>query len=335
MGLFGRRSPQTQTEKPTRLFFASDFHGSERTFRKFLNAGKHYGANILIMGGDIVGKLAIPIIREGQGGYRAHLMGKTEHLDGADALAALEQRLGTLGYYSKIMDQSEYEALRDDAEAVEAMFRELARKRLESWVDLAETRLADTGIRCFAIGGNDDFPEVLDTLNRAGARSFFYCEGTIVEIDEHHKMASVGYSTPTPWHTPREISEQELAQVIADLLDGTDDFTRSIFNFHVPPIDSTLDTCPELDWTTDPPSQIVRGGQVLLYGAGSKAVREAIEKHQPMLSLHGHIHESGGAVRIGRTLSVNPGSEYGEGVPRGCLMTLGKDEVKSYQLTAG
>jgi Icc-related predicted phosphoesterase len=101
------------------------------------------------------------------------------------------------------------------------------------------------------------------------------------------------YSTPTPWHTPREISEQELAQVIADLLDGTDDFTRSIFNFHVPPIDSTLDTCPELDWTTDPPSQIVRGGQVLLYGAGSKAVREAIEKHQPMLSLHGHIHESG------------------------------------------
>jgi len=149
MGLFGRRSPQTQTEKPTRLFFASDFHGSERTFRKFLNAGKHYGANILIMGGDIVGKLAIPIIREGQGGYRAHLMGKTEHLDGADALAALEQRLGTLGYYSKIMDQSEYEALRDDTEAVEAMFRELARKRLESWVDLAETRLADTGIRCF------------------------------------------------------------------------------------------------------------------------------------------------------------------------------------------
>jgi len=262
-------------------------------------------------------------------------MGKTEHLDGADALAALEQRLGTLGYYSKIMDQSEYEALRDDAEAVEAMFRELARKRLESWVDLAETRLADTGIRCFAIGGNDDFPEVLDTLNRAGARSFFYCEGRIVEIDEHHKMASVGYSTPTPWRTPREISEQELAQVIADLLDGTDDFTRSIFNFHVPPIDSTLDTCPELDWTTDPPSQIVRGGQVLLYGAGSKAVREAIERHQPMLSLHGHIHESGGAVRIGRTLSVNPGSEYGEGVLRGCLMTLGKDEVKSYQLTAG
>src|SRR5919206_2163627 len=150
MGLFGRRSPQAQTEKPTRIFFASDFHGSERTFRKFLNAGKHYNASVLVMGGDIVGKLAIPIIREGKG-YRAHLMGKTEHLDGAEALAALEQRLGTLGYYSKIMEQSEYEALRDDAEGVEAMFRELARKRLESWVELAETRLAGTGIRCFAI----------------------------------------------------------------------------------------------------------------------------------------------------------------------------------------
>ena len=322
-------------EKPTRIFFASDFHGSERTFRKFLNAGKHYGADILVMGGDIVGKLAIPIIREGKGGYRAHLMGKTEHLGGADALAELEQRLGTLGYYSRIMEVSEYEALRGNTEAVEAMFRELARKRLESWVDLAESRLAGTGIRCFAIGGNDDFPEVLDTLNRTGARSFFYCEGRTVDIDEHHKMVSVGYSTPTPWHTPREISEAELARIIADLLAGTDDFTRFIFNFHVPPIDSTLDTCPELDWTTDPPSQIVRGGQVLLYGAGSKAVRDAIEKHQPMLSLHGHIHESGGAVRIGRTLSVNPGSEYGEGVLRGCLMTLARNEVKSYQLTAG
>src|SRR5262249_40204613 len=118
MALFGRRSPQGQMEKPTRIFFASDFHGSERTFRKFLNAGKHYGADILVMGGDIVGKLAIPIIREGKGGYRAHLMGKTEHLGGADALAELEQRLGTLGYYSRIMEVSEYEALRGNTEAV-------------------------------------------------------------------------------------------------------------------------------------------------------------------------------------------------------------------------
>ena len=335
MALFGRKSPKVRAEKQTRVFFASDFHGSDRTFRKFINAGKHYGADVLVMGGDIVGKLAIPIIREGNGGYRAHLMGKTEHLDGSDALAELEQRLGTLGYYSKIMDQAEYEAVRGDAEAVENMFRALARQRLETWVDLAETRLAGTGVRCFAIGGNDDFPEVLDVLNRANAGSFFYCEGKTVDIDEHHKMASVGYSTPTPWRTPREISEEALAKVIADLLSGTEDFSRYIFNFHVPPLDSALDTCPELDWTSDPPSQIVRGGQVVLYGAGSIAVRQAIEAHQPMLSLHGHIHESGGAVRIGRTLSVNPGSEYGEGVLRGCLLTLAMDEVKSYQLTAG
>src|SRR5438477_1609684 len=232
MSFFGWKSSSVKDKTATKLFFGSDFHGSERTFRKFVNSAKHYGANILIMGGDIVGKLAIPIIREGKGGYRAHLMGKTEHLDGAEALAALEQRLGTLGYYSKIMDQSEYEALRDDTEAVEEMFRELARKRLEAWVDLAEARLAGTGIRCFAIGGNDDFPEVLDTLNRADAHSFFYCEGRSVEIDEHHKMVSVGYSTPTPWRTPREISEEELAKVIADLLAGTNDFSRAIFNFH-------------------------------------------------------------------------------------------------------
>jgi Icc-related predicted phosphoesterase len=100
-------------------------------------------------------------------------------------------------------------------------------------------------------------------------------------------------------------------------------------------VDSTLDTCPMLDWSTSPPTQIVKGGQAVMHGAGSKAVRRAIETHQPLLSLHGHIHESAGVVKIGRTTSVNPGSEYGEGVLRGCLLTLARDEVKNYQLTAG
>jgi Icc-related predicted phosphoesterase len=335
MSWFRKKAPSEAPAGVTRLFFASDFHGSERTFRKFINAGKHYGANVLIMGGDIVGKLAIPIIREAKGGFRAHLMGKTERFEDADALKGLQDRLGTLGYYSKILDQDEYQAIQSDPAAVERLFHQLARERLEAWIDLAESRLSNTGIRCYVIGGNDDDPEVLETFARAKAPSVIYCENKDVEIDDHHRMISVGFSTPTPWKTPREASEDELGKMIEALANPIGDASRYIFNLHVPPADSTLDTCPMLDWSTDPPSQIVKGGQVVLYGAGSRSVRHAIEQHQPLLGLHGHIHESAGVVKIGRTTCVNPGSEYGEGVLRGCIVTLAKDEVKSYQLTAG
>ena len=335
MSFFGWKSSRAGDAKTTRLFFASDFHGSERTFRKFINAAKHYEADVLVMGGDIVGKLAIPIIREGPGRYRAHLMGRTEHFEGEDGLAALGQRLGTLGWYSKVMTEDEFRSLKEDPSAVERLFHELASARLKSWIELAEARLSGSGKKCFVIGGNDDDPAVLQAFNGASTQSVIYCEEREVELDERHRMFSVGYSNPTPWKTPRELPEEKLGEVIEGLVGGGRDHQRSIFNFHVPPIDSTLDTCPELDWSTHPPSQIVKGGQVVLYGAGSRSVRRAIETHQPMLSLHGHIHESGGVVRLGRTVSVNPGSEYAEGVLRGCLVALGPNEVKSHQLTAG
>ena len=335
MSLFRRSTSSKANEKLTRLFFASDFHGSQRIFRKFMNAAKHYEADVLVMGGDVVGKLAIPVIREGKDRYRAHLMGKTEHLEGEDGLKDFEQRLGTLGYYSKIMDEDEYRAIESDAEAVDRLFQDLARERLASWIELAETRLAESGTKCFVIGGNDDEPEVLELLKNANTQSLVFCEGKEVQIDDHHTMISVGFSNRTPWKTPREIDDDDLGGMIEGLAEGVADAERAIFNIHVPPVDSTLDTCPMLDWSTSPPTQIVKAGQVVLHGAGSKAVRRAIETHQPLLSLHGHIHESAGVVKIGRTTSVNPGSEYGEGVLRGCLLTLGRDEVKNYQLTAG
>ena len=335
MSLFRRNTSAKSNEKLTRLFFASDFHGSERIFRKFVNAAKHYGANVLVMGGDVVGKLAIPVIRESNSSFRAHLMGKTERLEGATELQGFEDRLGTLGYYSKVMDEDEYRELRSDPAAVDRLFHDLARARLASWLDLAETRLAGSGVKCFVIGGNDDDPEVLELLRGANTQSMVFCEGKEVEIDDHHTMISVGFSNRTPWKTPREVDDDDLGVMIEGLADKVADAPHAIFNFHVPPVDSTLDTCPLLDWSTDPPTQIVKAGQAVLHGAGSKAVRRAIETHQPLLSLHGHIHESGGVVKIGRTISVNPGSEYGEGVLRGCLLSLAKDEVKNYQLTAG
>lgn len=328
---FKKKAPQ----KSTRLFFATDVHGSERTFRKFINAGKFYEANVLVMGGDIIGKLAIPIIKEGSGRYRATLQGRTERLEGDAELEKLLERLGILGFYSQVMSEDEFQSYQADPAAVEHLFHQLTRQRLEAWLDLAETRLRGTGIKCFITGGNDDYSEVLTVLQRSGAESFFGCEGQVVQVDDDHSMISLGYSTLTPWKTPREVTEEELGGMIEAMMPGVPDLSRCIFNFHDPPVNSSLDTCPMLDWNTDPPSHIVKSGQVVLFGAGSLAVRQAIERHQPLLGLHGHIHESPGVVKLGRTLCINPGSEYGEGVLRGCLLNLVNGKVESYQLTTG
>jgi Icc-related predicted phosphoesterase len=323
------------SKKLTTLFFATDLHGSERTYRKFINAGKFYNANVLVMGGDISGKLLIPIIQEGNGNYRATIQGRTEHYSTQAELQAIQEKIGILGFYYQVMSEEEFKHLQEDPARVDNLFHELARKRLEAWVDLAETRLAGTGIKCFVTGGNDDDPEVLEAIHKEGTQSFFACEGECVNVDDAHTMISVGYSTPTPWNTPREIPDEQLGQIIEQMIAKVPDTTHTIFNFHDPPINSTLDTCPKLDWTTDPPTPIVSAGQIVMHGAGSQSVREAIEKYQPMLGLHGHIHEAQGMVKIGKTTCINPGSEYGEGILRGCLVTFADGSIEGFQMTSG
>jgi len=322
-------------EKATRLFFATDLHGSERTYRKFINAGKFYDVDILVMGGDITGKLLIPIIKEKNKHYRATIQGRVEGLSTQTELDNLITRLGTLGFYYQIMDEEEFRSLSHDENAVNELFHILARQRLSDWVDLAEERLAESGKKCYVTGGNDDDPKVLIAIKRDDSRSFFACENQSIQVDDDHTMVSVGYSTPTPWKTPREIPDEQLGEMIEKMIASITDLSHTIFNFHDPPIDSTLDTCPLLDWSKDPPEPVIQGGQTVMHGAGSKSVRKAIEKYQPMLGLHGHIHESQSVAKIGRTTCINPGSEYGEGILRGCIVTFVDGKVDGYQMTSG
>ena len=322
-------------QRGTKIFYATDVHGSERTWKKFLNAAKFYGADALVMGGDIMGKLAIPVIRDAGGSYRATIHGRVERLATETEVAAARALIGNLGFYDVVMDEDEYRATQADSAAVERLFVRLATERVSRWIDLAESRLSGTGIKVYATGGNDDLTEVMETMDRSDTKSFVACEDRAVPIDDDHVMISMPYVNPTPWKTPREAEEPELAERVAALAAPFGDHAKVIFNFHAPPKDSTLDTCPMLDASTDPPSQVVKGGQPVLYGAGSTAIRDALELYQPMLGLHGHIHESQAAARIGRTVCVNPGSEYGEGVLRGCLLTIANGKVTSYQMTAG
>ena len=322
-------------QRGTRVFYATDVHGSERTWKKFLNAARFYGVDVLVMGGDVMGKLAIPIIREAGGSYRATIHGRVERVTSDAEVVAIRGLIGDLGFYDVVMDEDEYRATQADPDAVERLFVRLATERIARWIDLAESRLAGTGVKVYATGGNDDLTEVMATMERTDTKAFVACEDRAVPLDDDHVMISMPYVNPTPWKTPREDDEAGLAARIAALAAPFADHGKVIFNFHAPPVDSTLDTCPMLDATTDPPSQVVKGGQPVLYGAGSTSIREAIERYQPMLGLHGHIHESQAAAKLGRTVCVNPGSEYGEGVLRGCLMTIAGGKVTSYQMTAG
>ncbi len=332
MARFGKKDKG----KVTKLFFVTDVHGSENTFRKFVNSGKFYGVDVLILGGDIAGKMVVPILDLGGGHYRSTIQSITHELSGDDEIAAFEKRAAKLGSYTTIVTPDEYDAMVADPTQVDRAYHRLATERLADWIDLAEERLAGTGIKLYMTGGNDDAEDILAALDVHARENVVNCEDKHIAIDDDgHLMISLGLSNPTPWDTPREVTDEELGTHIERIVEGVSDFTRVIFNFHAPPKDSTLDTAAELDWTTNPPKVITSGGTPVMYGAGSAAVRAAIEKYQPLLSLHGHIHESRGETTIGRTVSVNPGSEYGEGVLRGAIVTIAGDRVDNVQLTSG
>jgi Icc-related predicted phosphoesterase len=298
--------------------------------RKFLNSAKFYGCDTLIMGGDITGKMIVPIVSRGAGEYSATLYGRQLEVHD-DGLPKLRKTIADAGYYGYETTPEEMERFRADPAAVTELFGQLMHETLGRWLALADERLAGTGVRCFFAPGNDD-PAFVDDILRTSAVAVNPEEG-MVDLGDGFTMISVGYSNKTPWDSPRELPEEELAAYIEKQAEAVGDTDRVIFNFHVPPHDTPIDQAALLDPEFRP---IMKGGMPVISGVGSTAVRAALEKYQPMLSLHGHIHESRGEARIGRTLAINPGSEYSEGVLRGAIITLSRKKgVRGYQLVAG
>jgi Icc-related predicted phosphoesterase len=249
------------------------------------------------------------------------------------AATEMEKEIRKLGYYTYYTNPGEIQELSASKARIDELMLRLISERLQEWMQLAEERLKDTSIKMYVTGGNDDPLIVEQILN--SSEYIVNSQDKVVEIDADHEMISSGLSNATPWHTPREVSEEELADRIKKMLQRVGNPKTCIFNLHAPPIDSDLDTCPKLDGTVYPPKPILQGGAILMYGTGSISVHHPIEDHQPLLGLFGHIHESRVATKIGRTLCINPGSEYSEGILRGAIVTLSRDEVKSYQLTSG
>ncbi len=313
-----------------RIFYVTDLHGSEICWKKFLNAGAFYEADVVILGGDITGKAMVPIVQRPTGSWEASLQDHREVLASESEVQAFELRVQNRGYYPIRVSEEEYRALQEDEDLVDKRFKEVMVEGIERWIGMAEDKLANTGIRVIACPANDDMFEIDEILRGA----------QVVETgDEEHpielegfRIVSMGWTNPTPWNTFREAEEPELATRIEHALQGAADPDHTIFNFHAPPYGSKLDNAPALNWDMT----YVAGGQALR-PVGSTSVRESIERFQPMLSLHGHIHESRGSSRIGRTLALNPGSSYEEGILQAAIVNLDtkKLKVKNYQLVNG
>jgi Icc-related predicted phosphoesterase len=313
----------------TRLFYAGDVHGSRVCWKKFVNAAAHYPADVLVMGGDLCGKALVPIVREGDGSYSARVIGEQRVARTAEELDQMQRAISTNGMYPLIVDREEAAALIADTARREEAFERALLDELRLWVEFADERLAGTDTRAYVIPGNDD-PWSVDEVLAAGT-SVVACDETVQEVGPH-EMVSLGYSNRTPWHTPRELEEEEIYARLKRLVDRLEEPRRAILNVHVPPYESSLDTAFEVD---EELRYVMKGGRPHEVPTGSSAVRQIIEETQPLLSLHGHIHESKGVTTIGRTVAINPGSDYGSGRLDGCLVHLGPDRVVNQYLVSG
>lgn len=310
------------------LFFATDVHGSEICWKKFINAGKFYKADTLILGGDMTGKAVVPIIAQGGGKYKVTLLDQENILDSKEQVDEMVVTIQNRGYYPYLTDPDEVHSISASGGRSDELFLKQALATVQRWMEYADAKLEGTGMRCFVCPGNDDMFEI-DALIRQ-AKHVDLAEGNLVQLDEHHEMINSGWTTPTPWNTHREESEEKLRERIQKMIDELKNVKNAVFNLHNPPYGSGLDEAPELTKDMRP----AYAGRSLV-PVGSHAVLELIDKYQPLLALHGHIHEGKGTRKYKRTLCVNPGSMYEQGMLHGAVIELKPDKVGNYVLTTG
>ncbi len=316
--------------KVLRILYGSDFHGSELVFRKFLAAAYQYKANILIVGGDVTGKAMIPVVHQGNGVYVGYLFGRKEEASTPEELEKVKRTISNVGFYPIVLEKEEAEALENDRQKLDARFEDEMRKRVHEWMILAEEKLTPQNIHLYFMPGNDDLASIdaeiegFEHVHNPDMRRFL--------IEGDYELYGNSNANMTPWACARDLEEPELEARLKQLEAIIQNPDKTICVLHVPPYNSGLDQCPELDKDL---RIVTQGGQVVMKSAGSTAVRAFIERVQPLLTLHGHIHESPGHTRIGKTLCINAGSEYAEGIMKAAIIILEDGKVKGHFLISG
>jgi uncharacterized protein len=316
------------------IFFVADLHGSEPVLNKTINSAKFYGVDTIVIGGDITGKLLIPIVDIGGGRYSLELYGVPTTIEAKD-LAETQKKIRATGNYWTMVSRSEYDAMLTDKAEVKRHFLEKMLEHLQSVYAKAEDRLKASGVKLYIIPGNDDYVEVADFLKSRSSDVVVNFEQQIVELGEY-QLVGYGKSNPTPWHTPRETSDAILGQELRQLTAKADP-ARTLLVAHAPPVNTTIDKAPKLTADMKP---IVGGGHMEMVSVGSTEVRHVIEEFEPVAAFHGHIHESAGVDTVigqhGKKVPVmNPGSQYSSGVLQGILIRLANGKVKDYNFTTG
>ena len=311
-----------------KLFYATDVHGSEICWKKFINSAKFYEVETIILGGDMTGKAIIPIIAQGNDKFKVTLLEQETLLNGQEEVDKMVQTIQNRGYYPYVTEPDEMEILSSTQGKSDELFSEQVIKTIQRWMGYADMKLAGTGVRCYVCPGNDDMIQIDEVI--AGSKSVKNVEGQVIELDEYHEMVNCGWTNPTPWDTPREEPEEDLQRRIEIIISQVRDVSNAVFNLHAPPFGTGLDEAPELTRDLRP----AYAGRSMV-PVGSHAVMTLIDKYQPLLGLFGHIHEGKGTRKYKKTLCINPGSMYEQGILHGVVIDLQPDKIGNYSLTTG
>jgi uncharacterized protein len=315
--------------KASTIYFVADIHGSEVCWRKFLNAARFYDADTIIVGGDVTGKALVPIVERPLGGFEASIGGRRQTAATEADVAELATRIRYNGFYPYRCSARDYEQLEADPEYRDRVFTQVMADTLRAWLAIADEKLAGTGIRAIVMPGNDDGWYVDDVLGESA--EVMNSDGRVIDAGEF-QVLGFGPSNRTPWNTTRELDEDEITTRLDALERQVDPNKPLIVATHAPPFGSHLDDAPKL---RDDFSVVTAGGEPLMVPVGSTAVRAFLERTQPMLALHGHIHESRGVAKIGKTIAINPGSAYSTGALLGVVATIKDGKVQAHQLVTG
>ena len=253
-----RTAPASST---SRVFYATDVHGSERTFRKFINGAKFYKVDHIIMGGDITGKFLVPIVHEHDSHFRVTLQGTTEAVEGETAAA------GGQGAHRDARLLPHHRGARTSCTPCRRT--RTSRRGLPSAGARAPGALDSAGRRAPRRHRRE---VVRHGRQRRPPPTSSTCSGRrTASTSSIARNASSWSTTSTRWPTaatairPRGTrrgrrKRRRWRSHLERAVEGIEDFTSAIFNMHVPPYDCTLDECPKLDWSTDPPTPIVVAG---------------------------------------------------------------------------
>ena len=309
-----------------RFLFATDLHGSETVWRKFLNSAKYFNLDALVLSGDMTGKLIVPLVKREDGKYETSLFGEDQILTEAE-VPSFEEKVRKVSYIPYRTSPQEAKEILSNEEKREKLFEGLQVQIIKLWLQLIPDRVPQN-CKVILSPGNDDVFAIDDVIRNSPYSNVIFGEEEVVCLDEEHEVACCGWTNPTPWHTSRECSEEELLERLEKVIAQIKNIQTAVFCFHCPPYNSIIDNAPKL---TEDLKPVYASGSPVIIPVGSVSVRKTIEKYQPLICLHGHIHESAGFIKIGKTLCLNPGSEYGEGILRAYLVEIEGNKVKRLQ----